>query len=207
MNHLRVFSTRLFVKALAVAIALELAGASAQTQTLPTALNIVAVEGEGDTGPVRERPSHVPVIRVSDEKGRPVSGAAVVFTLPTEGATGVFPGGAKTLMIMTNEEGRAAAQGFRFNQIPGKVQVNVNVSYKGLTARTFITQVSTAPEGYKAKKGGHTGLLIAILAIAAAGGAGGAYFAMHGATASSTAVTGPQPIGLTPGTGTLAPPH
>ena len=169
----------------------------------------VAVEGEGATGPVRERPSHVPVIRVADEKEKPVSGLAVVFTLPTEGATGAFPNGAKTLMVMTDAEGTATAQGFRFNQIPGKVQMNVNVSYKGLTARAYITQTSVAPAGYKPSKGGHTGLLIAILAVAAAGGAGGAYFATHksGTTTPSTTITGPLPISLTPGTGTLAPPH
>jgi hypothetical protein len=133
----------------------------------------------------------------------------VVFTLPTEGATGEFGNGSKTLTVLTDSEGVAVAQGLRFNQIPGKVPVHVNVSYKGLTARTNITQIVVAPPGYKPGGGGGSGKVIAIVAALAAAGAGGAFYALRssGKTTSTTAPTAPAAIGITPGTGTLAPPH
>jgi hypothetical protein len=209
MNHHPIFGFQTLAKALSFALAVQLTGIPALGQTIPTALNIVVVEGEGDTGPVRQRPNHVPVIRVVDENEKPVSGAAVVFTLPTEGSTGVFPNGAKTLMVLTDASGEATAQGLRFNQLPGKVPVNINVSYKGLTAHTNVTQTSVAPAGYKPGGTGHTGRLVTILVIVAAGGAGGAVYATRKSSNPTTAVTpaGPQPIGITAGTATLAPPH
>jgi len=211
MNQPLIFGTHAIVKSLALALTLHLAGFSAPAQTLPTALNIVVLDGEGATGPVRQRPSHVPVVRVVDENQKPVSGATVVFTLPTEGATGEFPKGNKTLMVLTDSQGVATAQGLRFNDIPGKVPINVNVSYKGLTARSNIMQLSQAPAGYKpgGGSGGHTGKIIAILAVIGAGGAGAALIATHknGSSSATTPVPTVQPIGITPGTGTLAPPH
>ena len=134
----------------------------------------------------------------------------MVFTLPTEGPTGAFPNGAKTLMVQTNAQGTATAEGLRFNQLPGKVPVNVNVSFKGLTAHSSITQTSVAPAGYKPSGGGHTGRTVAILLLLAAGGAGGAVYATHKSSNPAATVTtppGPQPIGITPGTPTLSPPN
>lgn len=189
-------------------LVLQLIGMPVKGQALPTALNIVVVEGEGATGPVRQHAPHIPVVRVLDEKQSPVSGASVVFTLPTEGATGVFGNGSKTLMVTTDQQGTASAQGLRFTEIPGKVPVNVNVSYKGLTARTIITEMSEAPAGYQPGKGGHKGLIVALLVVLAAGGGAGAYLALRkNGTMAPTTPAGPQPIGITPGTGTLAPPH
>jgi hypothetical protein len=207
MNHHPIYGFQAPAKALSLALALQLAGIPVQGQTVPNALNIVVVEGEGGSGRVSRQPSQPPVIRVVDEKQSPVSGATAIFTLPTEGATGTFPNGAKTLMVLTDSQGTATAEGLRFNQIPGRVPVNVNVSYKGLTARTSITQTSEAPAGYK-PGGGHTGRVVAILLLVAAGGAGGAVYALHkSSNSAATGPLGPQPIGITPGTPTLSPPN
>jgi len=210
MNHRLTIGFQWPARALAFALALQLACVSAPAQSLPIALKILAVEGDGATGPVRQRPSQVPVIRVIDENEKPISGAAVIFTLPTEGATGEFPNGSKTLMVMTDERGNATAQGLRFNQIPGKVPITVNASYKGLTTRANIIQVSVAPAGYKPGGGSHAGKWIAIVAVVAAGGAAGAFLGLrnNGSTSSTpTTPVGPQPIGITAGSPTLAPPH
>src|SRR5215469_5875154 len=160
MNHRLTFGFSLPARAFALALALQFACATAPGQTLPTLLKIIAVEGDGATGPVRQRPSQIPGVRVVDENEKAVIGAAVVFTLPTEGATGEFPNGSKTLMVVTDAEGTAIAKGLRFNQIPGKVPISINVSYKGLTTRANLTQVSVAPEGYKPGGNSHTGRLI-----------------------------------------------
>jgi hypothetical protein len=203
------FSYATPLRTLAIVLVMQLAGIPAPGQAMPAALKIVALEGDGATGPVRSRPSHVPVVRVVDEIDRPVAGAAVMFTLPTDGATGVFPKGEKMLMVMTDDKGIASAQGLRFNQVPGKVPINVNASYKGLTARTSLTLESVAPAGYKpGRGGGHHGTLIAIAAAAAAGAVGGVYYATKGGGATPAPTpAAPQPIGLTPGTATLGPPH
>ena len=206
----KIFGSKAVAQMLAFLLALQFAAVPARAQATPASLSIIVVQGEGSNGRVRERATQEPVIRVVDENQQPVVGAAVVFTLPTEGATGVFGNGAKTVTVLTDRNGAAAAQGLRFNQIPGNVQVHVNVSYKGLTARTSILQVSTAPAGYKPPTNGHGhGKIIAILAVLAAGGAAGAVYATqkNGSTTTPTTPSAPVTIGLTPGAGTLAPPN
>src|SRR5579871_5558303 len=94
---------------------------SAQTEAVPTELNIVVLEGEGAVNHIRQRVTPEPKIRVEDEAHKPLSGAAVVFTLPTEGATGEFGNGSKTLVLSTDSNGQATAQGLRMNDIPGKI--------------------------------------------------------------------------------------
>lgn len=176
---------------------------------VPASLNIVDIRGDGATGRVRERASQSPAVRVTDDKQAPVAGAVVVFTLPTEGATGVFGNGAKSLAVVTDSNGSAVAQGLRFNDIPGKVPVHINVSYKGLTARVDITELSEAPAGYKPPSHhGGSGKMIAIVAVLAAGGAAGAVLATRKSSSSTptSTPTAPVGIGITAGTGAIAPP-
>ena len=187
------------------------AGSPVQAQNLPTELRIVVLQGEGATTDIRQPASSEPIIRVDDEKQNPVSGAVAVFTLPTEGAAGEFAKGSKTLTVMTDSRGQAAAIGLKMNSIPGKVPIFVNVSYRGLSARTVMTQFSVAPPGAKVGggSGGH-GKLIAILAIIGAGAAGGVVAATHKSTSPTSPTTvpaEPTPIGITIGTGSIAPPH
>lgn len=199
------------IQPFAVGLSLLMAFPTLQAQTLPTELNIVVVQGEGAINNVRQRVTREPIVRVEDENHRPVAGAAVVFTLPTEGATGEFGNGSKNLTILTDKQGLAATHGLKLNGLPGKLPIQVNVSYRGLTARTSITQSSVLPPGAKASAGGGHGTLIAVLIIAAAAAAGGgAYLATHN-NGNSTPTTTPQPtvtpIGITPGTGTIVGGH
>ena len=55
---------------------------------------------------IRQRVSREPVVQVEDENHKPVAGAVVVFTLPTEGATGEFGNGSKNLTVTTDAQGR-----------------------------------------------------------------------------------------------------
>jgi hypothetical protein len=111
---------------------------------------------------------------------------------------------------MTDGQGRATAQGLRLNQIAGKIPIHVNASYRGLTARTSITQFSVLPPGAKASSGGggHGGLIAVLVVIGAAAAGGGAYFATR-STNSSPGTPAPTvtPIGITPGTGTIVGGH
>jgi len=207
-NHW-IFLSKAVSQALAVALAIQLGGLPAAAQSLPAMIRIVVVQGDGASGRVSQRAARDPAVRIVDEKEAPVVGAAVEFTLPTEGATGVFGNGAKTLTILSDARGDAVALGLRFNQVPGKVPVHVNASYKGLTAHTSILQIAEAPPGYKPGGGGGKGKIVAIFAVIAAAGAGGALAATRKSSSSATttpAATTPA-IGITAGTGTVAPPH
>jgi hypothetical protein len=180
-------------------------------QTPPKEINLIVVEGEGQSTNIGEHARRPPLVRVEDENHRPIAGAVVIFTLPTEGATGDFGGGAKTLSVITDSRGEAAGKGLKVNQLPGKLPIYVNASYRGLSATAIITEYVAAPPGAKIGGGSHgSGKIIVILAVVAAAAAGGAYYATHSG-GSSTAVTPPPPtptpIGITPGTGTIGGAH
>src|SRR4051794_21639189 len=105
-NHISGFAMKSLAVGLSIFIAFHRLGA----QSLPIQLSIVVIEGEGSTNPVRQRVATEPMVQVEDENHKPITGAAVVFTLPTEGATGEFGRGAKTLTVLTDAQGRAVAQ-------------------------------------------------------------------------------------------------
>jgi hypothetical protein len=203
------------MKSLAVGLSILITLYSVGAQSFPTQLSIVVIEGEGSINPVGQRVAKEPAVQIQDENHKPVAGAAVVFTLPTEGATGEFGRGAKSLTFLTDKQGRATAQGLRLNEIAGKIPIHVNASYRNLTARASITEYSVLPPGAKAKaitsSGKHHGALIGVLVVlgvAAAGG--GAYLATHQNKQSSTpsaTPSAPVSIGVTPGTGTIAGGH
>jgi hypothetical protein len=173
----------------------------------------VVVEGEGAINNARQRVTHDPVVRVEDENHKPIVGAAVVFTLPTEGATGEFGNGGKNLTVMTDDKGQATARGLRLNGIDGKVPIHITASYRGLTASTTMTQFSVLPPGAKpatsSHSGGHGALIAVLVAVGAAAAGGGAYLATHksGNTATGPTTPGITPIGITPGTGTIVGGH
>ena len=152
-------------------------------------IDIVVVEGEGAISNVRQRVTHDPVVRVEDDDHRPVAGAIVVFALPVSGASGEFVNGSKTLTVTTDKSGVAAAQGLKANEVPGKLQIYVTASYRGLRARTLINQITQAPPGAKMpelqtpKSGGKWKWVL--LGVAAAGGAGSAFYFKNRNSSSS----------------------
>jgi hypothetical protein len=194
-----------WTKSLALGLSFLITLPHVHAQTMPTEINIVVLEGEGATNNVRQRAARDPVVRVEDENHKPIAGVAVVFTLPTEGATGEFANGAKSLTIMTDNQGQATAQSLKMNPVAGKVPIHVNASYRGLTARTSITQFSVLPPGAKASSssGGHGGLITVLVVLGAAAAGGGAYFATRSSNTVSTPQTTVPPIGITAGTGTI----
>jgi hypothetical protein len=172
-------------------------------------VNIVVVAGEGALDRIHERVSQPPQVRIEDKNNQPITGAAVVFTLPTSGATGEFDGGGKTSTVITDEKGVAVARGIRMNDTPGKMEVLVNVAYKGDTANAVVTQYSSAPNG---PHHGY-GKWIVIIAAAGGGGAAAAFLASHksGSAASGSSpggsTAGVPVITLTLGSSTVGAPH
>jgi len=141
---------------------------------VPEQINVVIVEGDGAVNNTRQRVARDPVVRVEDEKHRPIAQAAVLFVLPETGPSGTFARGASTLLVRTDNAGRAVARGLRANEDQGKFQIGVQVSFRGATGTGSIDQVNaTLPEA----KGRSTGKLIAILAAVGAAAAAGAVVA------------------------------
>jgi hypothetical protein len=178
----------------------------------PTGLNIVVVEGEGIVNVAREHAVHEPVVRVEDANHRPLAGASVVFTLPTEDTTGVFANGSKTIVVITGASGLAVGKGMRINLVTGKLVIHVTASFRGLSANTRINQTNEGVTGAKATAGGGHGKVIAILAVVAAAAGGGAYYATHRGSAATSPTTptqpaGPAAIGITAGNSSIIGPH
>ena len=186
---------------IAVLLSALLAAPAAFTQQ---ALNLVVVEGEGAINNVRQRTARDPIVRVEDENHKPVAGAAVVFLLPSQGASGTFAGGVQTLTVMSNNQGLAVARGLKPNGVQGQYQIRVNASFQGKTASVSITQTNALAAAAAAGAAGISGKLIAILVIAGGAAAAGAVVATRGGNSSSPTVA---PTTVTAGAGTVGPPH
>jgi hypothetical protein len=189
-------------------------------------IDLEVVAGDGAAVNTGQRVAVVPSVRIVDQNKRPVRGAVVVFNLPVSGTSGEFQNGAKNLTVLTDENGTATATGLRANGIAGRLQILVTASYRGANTRGFInqtvqgtgssaTQVSrgAGPAGGTASSGGggHTGKWVAIIAVIGGAAAGGIIAATHKGGSSSgsgsTTSSGLGPIGITPGTGMVNPPH
>jgi hypothetical protein len=162
---------------------------SAQDQT-PTKLNIEIIEGEDAVNNIRLRTAREPIVEVTDENHKPIAGAVVIFSTPENGAGGAFAGGAKTLTVTTDAQGRAVAQGLQPNATRGKYQIQVQASYLGVTATRAIKQANGGAGLSLAAK-----ILIGV-AVAAGAAAGGAIAATSGGGGGGS---GSKPTVLSPG--------
>jgi hypothetical protein len=165
-------------------------------------LNLVIVEGDGAINNIRQRTAREPVVEVQDENHKPVAGALILFETPSRGASAEFPGGAHSLSVTTDAQGRAVARGLQPNSAKGQYQIHITASYGGATASAVITQ-SNASAGSGTAASAGSGKLIAIVAFAGAAVAGGIYWATHTGGGSSTnpATT------IAAGAGSVGPPH
>jgi hypothetical protein len=172
-------------------------------------LNLVVVEGEGQINNIRQRTAREPVVQVEDENHKPVAGAIVVFTTPSNGASGVFANGSHTLTVTTDNTGRAVARGLKPNTARGQYQIHVNASSHGQTANANITQtnaVLTAAGTVAAGGAGH-GKLITVLAVVGAAAVGGIVYATQQGGSSTPAATIAGPTTISAGTGAIGPPR
>jgi hypothetical protein len=175
-------------------------------QDAPHKLNIVIVEGDGAINNIRQRTAREPIVQVEDENHKPVAGAAVLFALSDQGAGGTFAGGVHNLTVITDDQGRAVARGFHPNHVQGQYQVHVTASKSGLSANTSISMSNAVAAGVGAAAGaGIATKLIIVIAVAGAAAAGGAYYATHNSGSNNSAAI--SAVTITPGTGSVGPPH
>jgi hypothetical protein len=99
-------------------------------------LQIQIVEGEGGVYAFGARATRPLTVAVTDETGRPVSGAAVSFHLPEDGRSGTFANGLRTEVVTANEKGCAVLRSMQLNRVPGRFQVRIIASKEQATAGT-----------------------------------------------------------------------
>jgi len=143
------------------------------------------------------------VVRVTDDEGRAIAGAAVVFQLPSDGPGGAFPEDSRFATVMTDTEGLATAKGFQPNTTPGEFKVTVTASYRDYqSASAAVTQSNTAavaePDVATERRG--SGRAIAI-AVVVAGAAAGLAFGLGGGGGNPGPASPPPPppVVITPG--------
>jgi hypothetical protein len=88
-------------------------------------LQITVLEGEGAAHPIGEHISRPLTVRVMDDRGQPVAGAAVNFQLPPVGPSGVFSNGLRTDLVITDADGRATIQSIQLNRIAGQFPIRI----------------------------------------------------------------------------------
>ena len=107
-------------------------------------LRVVIVEGEDALNNTQTGANRDVTVEVRGPDQMPVSGATVTFVLPDNGASGTFPNGQRTLMVDTNNQGRATASGIRSNNVAGPLQIRVSAVYMGIVATAVVRQTNVS---------------------------------------------------------------
>jgi hypothetical protein len=152
---------------------------STPAQTESGGLTITVIQGSGATNYIQKKHATQPVVEVRDEANQPVSGADVVFQLPTVGPGGSFDGWLSTQTTKTDAHGRAAASGLTPNDQQGQFVIKVMATRGTKTATTMIGQTN-ASGGGEAQAGGSHKRLWVVLGVLAAGGVAGGIAATRG---------------------------
>ncbi len=91
-------------------------------------LQLQVLEGEGGVFAASSRALRPVAVRVTDEIGAPVAGAAVSFRLPEEGVTGTFQNGLKTDLVLSGPDGRAVSPNVAWGPLAGPVRLRVTAA-------------------------------------------------------------------------------
>jgi hypothetical protein len=123
---------------------------NAQTAALPSApvaaehLTITILEGEGALNNIRQRDAREPIVQVTDENHKPVSGVALVFLIHDgSSATATFNGGL-TLSTTTNAEGIARATGLQVGPKAGSFTIGVTATVGATVVASAVIHQSNA---------------------------------------------------------------
>ena len=158
-------------------------------------IQIHILEGNGAINYFNQRMAQEPIVQIEDENRRPIGGVAVLFRLPESGPSGIFPNGTHRLLVITDQNGRAAARGIVVNDVPGQLQIGISATYLGVEASATVTQVIRKPVVMKPPKpklisSTKLWIIAGAAAGAAAGGIAIAVGSGHGAAAPQGNPTG-----------------
>lgn len=169
----------------------------------PTALKVALIEGEGAVYPAGSKATRGVTVQVTDDAGRPVEGATVTFSLPSDGPGGVFASGDRTEVSITHADGGATVWGMQWNRTPGPFGILITAAKAeargGVTcSQSLAAAAARDPRQSRIGVGGHKWLWITVAVVAGAAGAGVAAAAAGktSATASTAIQIGAPTISL-----------
>ena len=148
-----------------------LLGLTLSAQSDPAILLIKILEGERSVYPVGTRATRGVTVQVTDETGKPVSGAAVNFRLPDDGPTGMFSSGMRTEIVTTSADGRANVWGMQWNRVTGLLEVRITAAKGQARAGTVCplylsyVEADATPARHKTRKKVWIGIGIAAAAF------------------------------------------
>lgn len=176
-----------------ISLFLIIAVLAAQAQA-GSGLTVLVRRGEGSKARAGETSANRIEVLVTDAGGRPVPNATVTFTLPREGASGVFASGLTSESVITAGDGTASVSGICWGDSPGVALVQIKASRDGVTGAAVVTVELLPGTGEKSAVSKGSGRSRWILAAAAAGAAlAGVAFAggKGSSSASGSPVTAP----------------
>jgi len=122
-----------------------------EAQSDPDILLIRVVDGEGAVYPIGSRATRGVTVQVTDETGKPVDHAAVVFRLPADGPSGTFSSGMQTEVAATTGDGRANVWGMQWNRVTGPLEIRITAAKGQARAGTVCGLYLTASESRNAE--------------------------------------------------------
>jgi hypothetical protein len=184
----------------------------------PLILQVQVVEGEGSSYLPGSRSIKGITVRVTDEVGRPVAGAAVSFRLPEDGATGVFQNKSKTEIASTAADGRASVWGMQWGKTAGSVTIRITAAKGATRAGTTATQLISLDAGagqtvaanrkaYKSHGGGGISKKWLWIAAGGAGAAGGGFVAYEKLKSKSSTNAVTNGVTINPPVVSVGPPN
>jgi hypothetical protein len=178
---------------------------AATASSLQNGASIQIVEGDGAINSIRLHRGHEPKVRLTDNEGTPIFGAAVTFVLPATGPSAAFADSGLSLTVMTDERGVAIGRGLRPNGIPGQFRIRVTASWRDSPAVATLVQTNAEPVIHP----GHTKTIALIVLIAGAAGGGAAIALGKSGGSGQSAITAAQtvPGSIISGNPTLGPPR
>jgi hypothetical protein len=176
-------AAKLTRSAMALVLAQALATAPVWAQVAQVrSLRLQVIGGEGALNNTKTGQASAPVVRVVDERDRPVAGAEVTFTLPALGPGGTFPNGERSLKTMSDATGRAEGAGLKANRLEGRFNIQVKARFQEKEASVVVGQSNSAAFTTGTRGTGKSLLYLAgagasvagiVLAAVARGGGGG----------------------------------
>jgi hypothetical protein len=129
------------ILAAAVAVPVHAQILKASPEGAPQKLFISILDGEGALNNIRQRDAREPVVQVTDENHKPVSGALVLFLIHNggHGATATF-NGAQSLTVTTGADGTAHGSGLQVGRNPGTYTIAVTATVGIIVATAVIHQ-------------------------------------------------------------------
>ena len=134
-------------------------------------------------------------VEITEETGKPVTGAAVTFHLPENGPGGLFVNGLRTEVVITDAHGRATLHGLVANRVPGRFQVRIVASKEqarcGTVSFQYVAELKSSASTTAAAPAAGKRWFIVLAAVA--GGAVAGVAATRGGGSATTPPTLPAP--------------